>query len=69
MISKTSFFPVLSIAPGDEDALRCKVVALVKDDNIEGALSTIKSSSQKSPADFNFLKVCDFNSRFDVCID
>uniref|UniRef100_A0A2N9FTF9 Signal recognition particle subunit SRP72 n=1 Tax=Fagus sylvatica TaxID=28930 RepID=A0A2N9FTF9_FAGSY len=46
---------VLAIAPGDEDAIRCKVVALIKDDKIEDALSTIQSS-QNVPIDFNFLK-------------
>ena len=47
---------VLSIAPGDEDAIRCKVVALIKADNIEGALSAIETY-KKSPVDFNFFKV------------
>ncbi|XP_057949479.1 uncharacterized protein LOC131144691 [Malania oleifera] len=46
---------ILSIAPGDEDALRCKVVALIKDDNIDQALSVVQSS-QKLPFDFNFFK-------------
>jgi signal recognition particle subunit SRP72 len=46
---------VLAIAPGDEDAIRCKVVALIKDDKIEDALSTIQSS-KNVPIDFNFLK-------------
>uniref|UniRef100_A0A2P2IW15 Signal recognition particle subunit SRP72 n=2 Tax=Rhizophora mucronata TaxID=61149 RepID=A0A2P2IW15_RHIMU len=46
---------VLSIAPGDEDALRCKVVALLKADRIEDALSAIQSAP-KRPADFDFLK-------------
>ncbi|XP_010556174.1 PREDICTED: signal recognition particle subunit SRP72 isoform X2 [Tarenaya hassleriana] len=46
---------VLSIAPGDEDALRCKVVALIKDDKIDDALSVIQSS-HKIPIDFGFQK-------------
>ncbi|GLT38382.1 hypothetical protein SLA2020_126380 [Shorea laevis] len=46
---------VLSIAPGDEDAIRCKVVALIKGDNIDAALSTIQSS-QKLPIDLGFFK-------------
>ncbi|XP_044491004.1 signal recognition particle subunit SRP72 [Mangifera indica] len=46
---------VLSIAPGDEDAVRCKVVALIKADDIDGALSTIQSS-QKLPIDFSYFK-------------
>lgn len=46
---------VLSIAPGDEDALRCKVVALIRADNFDKSLSTIQSS-QKFPIDFSFFK-------------
>uniref|UniRef100_A0A803PH80 Signal recognition particle subunit SRP72 n=1 Tax=Cannabis sativa TaxID=3483 RepID=A0A803PH80_CANSA len=46
---------VLSIAPGDEDAIRCKVVGLIKADNIDGALSAIETY-KKSPVDFNFFK-------------
>ncbi|KAJ0039074.1 hypothetical protein Pint_23645 [Pistacia integerrima] len=46
---------VLSIAPGDEDAMRCKVVALIRADDIAGAVSTIQSS-QKLPIDFSYFK-------------
>ncbi|KAH9708396.1 Signal recognition particle subunit SRP72 [Citrus sinensis] len=46
---------VLSTNPSDEDAMRCKVVALIKADNIDDALSTIQSS-QKFTCDFNYLK-------------
>lgn len=46
---------VLSIAPGDEDAIRCKVVALLKADNIDRAISTIQSA-QKLPLDLSFFK-------------
>lgn len=47
---------VLSIAPGDEDALKCKVVALIKDDKTKEALSVIRSC--KNPTlDFSFFKV------------
>ncbi|MBA0566818.1 hypothetical protein Golax_009070, partial [Gossypium laxum] len=46
---------VLSVAPGDEDAIRCKVVALIKADKIEEALSAILSS-QKVSFDFSFYK-------------
>ncbi|CAB4294778.1 unnamed protein product [Prunus armeniaca] len=46
---------VLSISRGDEDALRCKVVALVKADDVDGALSTIRSS-KSPPADFRFFE-------------
>lgn len=46
---------VLLIAPGDEDAIRCKVVALIKVENIDDALSTI-NSTQSAPVDLNFHK-------------
>ncbi|KAE9610500.1 hypothetical protein Lal_00029643 [Lupinus albus] len=46
---------ILAIAPSDEDAIRCKVVALIKEDRIEDALSAIRSSN-KSLDDFDFLK-------------
>ncbi|KAL3647586.1 hypothetical protein CASFOL_008554 [Castilleja foliolosa] len=47
---------VLSIAPGDEDAIRCKVVALIKNDTIDAALSAIEAYSKKSSIDFCFFK-------------
>ncbi|CAN6996127.1 unnamed protein product [Brassica oleracea var. botrytis] len=46
---------VLAIAPADEDAIRCKVVALVKDDKIDDALSVIHSF-HKLPIDLGFHK-------------
>ncbi|KAG5380369.1 hypothetical protein IGI04_028211 [Brassica rapa subsp. trilocularis] len=46
---------VLSIAPADEDAIRCKLVALVKDDKIDDALSVIHSF-HKLPIDLGFQK-------------
>ncbi|KAI3884957.1 hypothetical protein MKW98_002349 [Papaver atlanticum] len=46
---------VLAIAAGDEDALNCKIVALIKADNIDLALSTIKSSKNVT-VDFGFYK-------------
>ncbi|KAK3443283.1 hypothetical protein EUGRSUZ_B03455 [Eucalyptus grandis] len=46
---------VLGIAPGDEDAIRCKVVALIKSDSIEDALTTIQSA-KNLPIDFSFFK-------------
>ncbi|KAG0477705.1 hypothetical protein HPP92_012424 [Vanilla planifolia] len=46
---------VLSIAPGDEDALRCKIVALIKSDSIDKALSVIQKS-EDLPVDLNFYK-------------
>ncbi|XP_073301231.1 uncharacterized protein [Primulina huaijiensis] len=47
---------VLKIAPGDEDAIRCKVVALIKNDSIDDALLTIEGFSKKSLIDFSFFK-------------
>ncbi|CAN1295294.1 Signal recognition particle subunit SRP72 [Linum perenne] len=44
---------VLSIAPGDEDAIRCKVVALIKKDSYDDALLAIRSAS-KLQIDFSF---------------
>ncbi|CAO2816797.1 unnamed protein product [Amaranthus hypochondriacus] len=46
---------VLSAAPGDEDALRCKIVALIRADNIDEALNVIQSS-QRLPVDLSFFK-------------
>ncbi|XP_015957825.1 uncharacterized protein LOC107481981 [Arachis duranensis] len=46
---------ILAVAPADEDALRCKVVALIKDDRLDLALSAIRSSRIHLP-DFDFLK-------------
>ncbi|KAM7267392.1 hypothetical protein ACFE04_009558 [Oxalis oulophora] len=43
---------VLAIASGDEDAIRCKVVALIKDDKLDEALSAIR----KVPIDFSYAK-------------
>lgn len=47
---------VLSIAPGDEDALQCKIIALIRADSIDEAFAVIQSS-QKLPIDLSFLKV------------
>lgn len=52
-------FVVLRVAPGDEDAIRCKVVALIKADRIDDALSMIQST-KKVPIDFTFFKVRNF---------
>lgn len=46
---------VLSVAPGDEDALRCKIVALIKSDAVDKALSTI-IESENLPIDLKFYK-------------
>ncbi|XP_015957826.1 uncharacterized protein LOC107481982 [Arachis duranensis] len=46
---------ILVVAPADEDALRCKIVALIKDDRLDLALSAIRSSRTHLP-DFDFLK-------------
>lgn len=48
---------VLAIAPGDEDAIRCKVVALILDDKIDDALLAIGVLAKKSPVDLSFFKV------------
>ncbi|XP_049372938.1 uncharacterized protein LOC125837907 [Solanum verrucosum] len=47
---------ILAAAPGDEDAIRCKVVALVKADSIEEALVAIKDSRKKGSVDLSFFK-------------
>ncbi|KAK4358939.1 hypothetical protein RND71_021168 [Anisodus tanguticus] len=47
---------ILAAAPGDEDAIRCKVVALVKADSIEEALAAIKERSKKASVDLSFFK-------------
>ncbi|KAG5029369.1 hypothetical protein JHK87_012883 [Glycine soja] len=57
---------ILAIAPGDEDALRCKVVALIKNDRVEDTLSAIRSS-KKQLDDFHFLKARQF-SAFAYCL-
>ncbi|EHA8590602.1 putative signal recognition particle subunit SRP72 [Cocos nucifera] len=46
---------VLAIAPGDEDAVRCKVVALIKSDAIDKALSAIQAF-KGLPIDLRFHK-------------
>ncbi|KAL7113420.1 hypothetical protein ACP275_04G059400 [Erythranthe tilingii] len=47
---------VLSILPGDEDAIRCKVVALIKNDSIDDALCAIELFPRKYSVDFSFFK-------------
>ncbi|CAN4075889.1 unnamed protein product [Withania somnifera] len=47
---------ILAAAPGDEDAIRCKVVALVKADFIEEALAAIKECSKRASLDLSFFK-------------
>lgn len=54
---KICYFLVLSVLPNDEDAVRCKVVALIKNDNIERALQTIQEFSRRIHVDFGFFKV------------
>ncbi|OAY85679.1 Signal recognition particle subunit SRP72 [Ananas comosus] len=46
---------VLAIAPGDEDAVRCKVVALIKSDAIDKALAAIADAG-RLPIDLRFYK-------------
>ncbi|KAJ6809067.1 signal recognition particle subunit SRP72-like [Iris pallida] len=47
---------VLAVSPGDEDAVRCKVVALVKSDAIEKALSAIKGFEALPIPDLGYYK-------------
>ncbi|MFS7933852.1 putative tetratricopeptide-like helical domain superfamily [Helianthus anomalus] len=47
---------VLSVAPGDEDAIRCKIVSQIKEDKIDDAVSTIVALSKKFPIDLGFYK-------------
>ena len=54
-------FAVLAISPGDEDAVQCKIVALIRADNIDDALKAI-DSFKKLPIDLNFFKVWKFIS-------
>jgi hypothetical protein len=49
----------------DEDAIQCKVVALIKADRIEDTVLTIQSS-QKVPIDFSFFKVVTFSNDLSV---
>ncbi|KAG5520705.1 hypothetical protein RHGRI_033329 [Rhododendron griersonianum] len=46
---------VLSIAPNDEDAIRCKIVALIKNDSIDEALATMEAS-RRIQIDLSFFK-------------
>ncbi|KAK8613359.1 hypothetical protein V6N13_101124 [Hibiscus sabdariffa] len=46
---------LLLVVSGDEDAIRCKVVALIKADKIEDAFSKIQYA-QKDSFDFSFYK-------------
>lgn len=48
---------MLSISPSDEDAVRCKVVALIKNDKTDEAVRAIQECSKNLAVDFNFLKV------------
>lgn len=49
---------VLSISPNDEDAIRCKIVALIKNDSIDEALATVVAS-RRIQIDLSFFKVID----------
>uniref|UniRef100_A0A0E0CBC0 Signal recognition particle subunit SRP72 n=1 Tax=Oryza meridionalis TaxID=40149 RepID=A0A0E0CBC0_9ORYZ len=46
---------VLAAAPGDEDAVRCKVVAHIKSDAIEKALAAIRAA-ERLPIDLSYCK-------------
>lgn len=47
---------VLKAAPGDEDAVRCKVVAYIKADEIDKALAAIRAA-ERLPIDLSYYKV------------
>ncbi|VFQ60078.1 unnamed protein product [Cuscuta campestris] len=47
---------ILAVAPGDEDAVRCKIVALIIDDKVDEALASIHDISKKTSIDFTFFK-------------
>jgi hypothetical protein len=44
------------VAPGDEDAVRCKVVAHIKSDNTDRALAAIRAAD-RLPVDLSYYKV------------
>ncbi|CAO2182091.1 unnamed protein product [Urochloa humidicola] len=46
---------VLKVAPGDEDAVRCKVVAHIKDDKIDEALAAVRAA-ERLPIDLSYYK-------------
>ncbi|XP_006646550.1 signal recognition particle subunit SRP72 [Oryza brachyantha] len=46
---------VLAVAPGDEDAVRCKVVAHIKSDATEKALAAIRAA-ERLPIDLSYYK-------------
>lgn len=46
---------IIAIAPNDEDAWRCKVIGLIKLDNIDDALKAIQAAN-KLPIDLNLYK-------------
>ncbi|GJS90666.1 signal recognition particle subunit SRP72 [Tanacetum coccineum] len=50
---------VLAVVPGDEDAIRCKVVALIMADNFDDAIHEIDVFAHS--IDFGFFKVYDNN--------
>ncbi|CAH9050644.1 unnamed protein product [Cuscuta europaea] len=47
---------ILVAAPGDEDAVQCKVVALIKDNKVDEALESIYDNSKRASIDFTFFK-------------
>lgn len=50
---------VLKAAPGDEDAVRCKVVAYIKADEIDKALAAIRAA-ERLPIDLSYYRVTRF---------
>ena len=47
---------MLAAAPGDEDAVRCKVVAHIKSDATDKALAAIRAA-ERLPIDLSYYKV------------
>jgi signal recognition particle subunit SRP72 len=51
---------VLAAAPGDEDAVRCKVVAHIKSDTTDKGLAVIRDA-ERLPIDLSYYKVTHFD--------
>ncbi|CAL5350479.1 unnamed protein product [Camellia sinensis] len=54
-IQRSEYEQAIKVADQDEDVIRCKIMALIKADSIDEALSTIESS-RRLPIDFSFFK-------------
>jgi signal recognition particle subunit SRP72 len=49
-------FAVLVVAPGDEDAVRCKAVAHIKSDTMDKELTAIRAT-ERLPINLSYYKV------------